>query len=68
MRNASGQQGATSKVKMNVSERKKKKKAKRNTSTKNKIFGEHINFFFIKSVTGKCYVVVVQNSVKELYI
>ena len=27
MRNASGQQGATSKVKMNVSERKKKKKS-----------------------------------------
>ena len=40
---------------------------KRKTSTKNKIFGEHIHFFFIKCVTGKCYVVVVQNNVKEMY-
>ena len=50
MRNVSGQQGAASKVKMNASG-KKKKKAKRNTSTKNKIFGEHSH---TKCVTGKC--------------
>ena len=50
---------------MNASgKKKKKKKAKRNTSTKNKIFGEHSH---TKCVTGKCYVVVVQNNVKEMY-
>ena len=46
MRNASGQQGVASKVKMNASGKKKKKKrANRNTRTKNKIFGEHIRHF-----------------------
>ena len=43
MRNASGQQGEASKVKMSCSE-KKKKKANRNTSKK--IFGERIQHFF----------------------
>ena len=51
MRNVSGQQGAARKVKRNAGGKKKKKKAKRNTSTKNKIFGEHSH---TKCVTGKC--------------
>ena len=59
MRNASGQQGEASKVKMSGSE---KKKANRNTS--NKIFGElgigHL------CLTGKFYVVVVQDNSKEI--
>ena len=48
MRNASGQQGAASKVKMNASGKKKKRKKKRanwNTRTKHKIFGEDIRHF-----------------------
>ena len=48
MRNASGQQGAASKVKMNASrkkKRKKKKRANRNTWTKHKILGEDIRHF-----------------------
>ena len=48
MRNASGQQGAASKVKMNASGKKKKKKKKRanrNTRTEHKIFGEDIRHF-----------------------
>ena len=49
MRNASGQQGAASKVKMNASGKKKKKKEKkranRNTRTEHKIFGEDIRHF-----------------------
>ena len=46
MRNASGQQGVASKVKMNASGKKKKKKrANRNTRTKHKILGEDIRRF-----------------------
>ena len=54
MRNASGQQGAANEVKMNASGKKKRrKKVKRKTSTKNKIFGEHIHFFFHKMCDWK---------------
>ena len=61
MRNASGQQGAASKVKMNASGKKKKRRGTQALKTK------YLVSTRIQNVTGKCYVVVVQSNVKEMY-
>ena len=63
MRNASGQQGEASKVKMIGSER----KANRNTSWTKSSVNTYDIFLPIKCVTRKFHVVVVQNNGKEMY-
>ena len=65
MRNASGQRGKTSKVKMISSEKKSEQEHKQQNLWRAHTTTRH--FISIKCVTRRCHVVVVQDNGKEIY-
>ena len=67
MRNASGQQKAASKVKMNASGKKKDRTGTQALKTKSSVSTYDIFFSLHKMCDWKVYVVIVQNNAKEMY-